>query len=215
MKETVNQSGTAEKSGKLLTVKNMAFISVMAALICVAAPFTVPMPGSVPISLATFAIYLAGGLLGAKKGTLAVLIYVLLGAVGLPVFSGGTGGFGKLFGVTGGYIVGYIPCVLLTGIFVDLFFRRNMLKKSAGKGIRRVIGWVGAVWAVPAGMVLGTAALYAFGTVWFMIARGAAFEVAMASCVIPFLPGDAIKIVCASAISVALRDRLAAIMAAS
>ena len=104
MKET-NNSGVAVKSNKFFTVRNMAFIAVMAALICVAAPFAVPMPGLVPISLATFAVYLAGGILGAKKGTIAVLIYVLLGAVGLPVFSGGAGGFAKLFGVSGGYII--------------------------------------------------------------------------------------------------------------
>jgi len=100
MKETIDQNGAgAVKTAKFFTVRNMAFIAVMAALICVAAPWSVPMPGLVPVSLATFAVYLAGSLLGWKKGTIAVLIYVLLGAVGLPVFSGGAGGFAKLFGV--------------------------------------------------------------------------------------------------------------------
>ena len=87
MKETIDQNGAgAVKTAKFFTVRNMAFIAVMAALICVAAPWSVPMPGLVPVSLATFAVYLAGSLLGWKKGTIAVLIYVLLGAVGLPVF---------------------------------------------------------------------------------------------------------------------------------
>ena len=213
MKET-NNSGVAVKSNKFFTVRNMAFIAVMAALICVAGPFAVPMPGLVPISLATFAVYLAGGILGAKKGTLAVLIYVLLGAVGLPVFSGGAGGFAKLFGVTGGYIIGYIPCALLTGLFVDLFFKSGVMKSvSEKKGFGKVLGWIGAVWAVPVGMILGTLVCYTFGTVWFIIARGVTLEVAMTACVIPFLPGDAIKIVCASAITIALRDRLSKIMA--
>lgn len=213
MKES-NNSGVAVKSNKFFTVRNMAFIAVMAALICVAAPFAVPMPGLVPISLATFAVYLAGGILGAKKGTIAVLIYVLLGAVGLPVFSGGAGGFAKLFGVTGGYIIGYIPCALLTGLFVDLFFKSGIMKSlSEKKGFGKVLGWIGAVWSVPVGMILGTVICYAFGTVWFIIARGVTLEVAMASCVIPFLPGDAIKIVCASAVTIMLRDRLSRIMA--
>lgn len=194
------------KTEKFLTVKNMAFIAVMAALICVAGPFAVPMPGLVPISLASFAVYLAGGLLGAKKGTLAVVLYVLLGAVGLPVFSGGAGGFAKLFGVTGGYIIGYIPCALIAGLFVDLFF-----KKAPDEG-SKALNWLKKVWAVPVGMILGTVVLYAFGTVWFVIARGVTLEVAMASCVIRFLAGDAIKIVCATVITVALRDRLNAIM---
>ncbi len=214
MKETANHSSTAVKSGKFFTVRNMAFIAVMAALICVAAPFTVPMPGLVPISLATFAIYLAGGILGAKKGTLAVLIYVLIGAVGLPVFSGAKGGFEALFGVTGGYIIGYIPCALLSGLFVDLFFKSGIIKRLGDKkGIGKAIGWIGAVWAVPVGMILGTVVLYAFGTAWFVVARGVTLEVALASCVIPFLLGDAIKIVCASAVTIALRDRLSRIMA--
>lgn len=210
----VNNSAAAVKPNRFFTVRNMAFIAVMAALICVAGPFAVPMPGLVPISLATFAVYLAGGILGWKKGTIAVLIYVLLGAVGLPVFSGGAGGFAKLFGVTGGYIFGYIPCALLTGLFVDLFFKSGIMKSVAEKkGFGKVLGWIGAVWAVPVGMILGTLICYVFGTAWFMIATGTAFEAAMTACVIPFLPGDAIKIVCASVITIALRDRLSGIMA--
>ncbi len=203
MKETIDQNGAgAVKTAKFFTVRNMTFIAVMAALICVAAPWSVPMPGLVPVSLATFAVYLAGGLLGWKKGTVAVLIYVLLGAVGLPVFSGGVGGFAKLFGVTGGYIIGYIPCALLGGLFVDLFY-----KKSAGKN-----PFVNGAWAVPVGMIAGTVVLYAFGTAWYVIARGVTLEVALASCVVRFLIGDTIKIVCATVITLILRDRLSAIM---
>lgn len=204
MKETIGQNGAgAARAGKFLTVKEMVLIAVMAALICIAAPFSVPI-GLVPISLATFAVYLAGGLLGWKKGTLAVLIYVLLGAVGLPVFSGGAGGFAKLFGVTGGYIVGYIPCVLIGGLFVDLFYKRS-------KETRNPV--LNGAWSIPAGMILGTVVLYAFGTVWFVIARGVTLETALASCVIPFLTGDAIKIVCATILTVILRDRLGRLMA--
>lgn len=207
MKETINSNGTAAvKTNKFFTVKNMVFIAVMAALICVASPFSVPMPGLVPISLATFAIYLAGGILGAKKGTVAVVVYVLLGAVGLPVFSGGEGGLQKLFGVTGGYIIGYIPCVLITGLFVDLFFRKRSNIKNA------FLNWLSRAWAVPVGMVLGTVVLYAFGTAWFIVARGVTLEVAMAGCVIPFIPGDLIKIACATVLTIALRDRLSDIM---
>lgn len=92
MKETLAQNGsTAVRSNKFFTVRNMTFIAVMAALVCVAGPWSIPMPGLVPITLASFAVYLAGGILGWKKGTVAVLIYVILGAVGVPVFSGGAG----------------------------------------------------------------------------------------------------------------------------
>lgn len=207
MKETINANGTAAvKTDKFFTVRNMVFIAVMAALICIAAPFSVPI-GPIPISLATFAIYLAGGILGAKKGTVAVVVYILLGAVGLPIFSGGEGGLQKLFGVTGGYIIGYIPCVLITGLFVDLFFKKRTTIKN------KFLNWLSRAWAVPVGMVLGTVVLYAFGTAWFIIARGVTFEVAMAGCVYPFIPGDLIKIACATVLTIALRDRLSKIMA--
>lgn len=207
MKETINTSGTAAvKTNKFFTVRNMVFIAVMAALICIAAPFSVPI-GPIPISLATFAIYLAGGILGTKKGTVAVVVYILLGAVGLPIFSGGEGGLQKLFGVTGGYIIGYIPCVLITGLFVDLFFRKRTTIKN------KFLNWLSRAWAVPVGMVLGTVVLYAFGTAWFIIARGVTLEVAMAGCVYPFIPGDLIKIACATVLTIALRDRLSKIMA--
>ncbi len=207
MKETINTNGTAAvKTNKFFTVRNMVFIAVMAALICIAAPFSVPI-GPIPISLATFAIYLAGGILGAKKGTVAVVVYILLGAVGLPIFSGGEGGLQKLFGVTGGYIIGYIPCVLITGLFVDLFFKKRTTIKN------KFLNWLSRAWAVPVGMVLGTVVLYVFGTAWFIIARGVTLEVAIAGCVYPFIPGDLIKIACATVLTIALRDRLSKIMA--
>ena len=207
MKETLAQNGsTAVRSNKFFTVRNMTFIAVMAALVCVAGPWSIPMPGLVPITLASFAVYLAGGILGWKKGTVAVLIYVILGAVGVPVFSGGAGGFAKLFGVTGGYIFGYIPCALLSGLFTDLFYKKNSNIKN------KFLNWLSRAWSVPVGMILGTVALYALGTVWFIIARGVTLEVAKAGCVLPFLPGDAVKIVCATILTLALRDRLAKIM---
>ena len=127
---------------------------------------------------------------------------VLLGAVGLPVFSGGAGGFAKLFGVTGGYIVGYIPCALISGLFVDLFYKKNASKNP----------FVNGAWAIPVGMIAGTVVLYALGTIWYIIARGVTLEVALASCVVQFLIGDTIKIICATVITVVLRDRLSKIM---
>ncbi len=177
----------SEKKQSKFTVRSMVFTAIMAAVICVAAPYSVPLPGLVPISLATFAVYLAGALLGGKRGTLAVVVYILLGAVGLPVFSGFAGGFAKLLGVTGGYIIGYVPCALITGIFADKFRK---------------------AWAMPVGMALGTAVLYAFGTVWYMVETGSALGAALMGCVQPFLIGDAIKIVLASALAYPLKSRL-------
>ena len=93
----------------------MALTGMMAALLCVAGPLSLPV-GPVPLSLATFAVYLAGAVLGWKRGTAAVALYLLIGLCGLPVFSGFSGGFQKLAGVTGGYLVGYLFCALITGL---------------------------------------------------------------------------------------------------
>ena len=120
-----------------------------------------------------------------KHGLLAVAVYILVGAVGLPVFSGFTGGVQKLFGATGGYIAGYIPCALIAGLLIDRFENKK--------------------WIYPAAMVLGTVALYALGTAWFMFVTKNSLAASLAVCVVPFLPGDALKIVAASAIAYPLR----------
>ena len=171
-------------------VRNMVFTAMFAALICVAAPFSIQV-GPIPISLATFAIYLTGAILGGKRGMVATIVYIMIGAVGLPVFSGFRGGFGVLFGMTGGYIIGYIPLVLITGIFAEM----------NSKKINRVIVTV-------IGMILATAALYTFGTIWYMIVSGNDLITSLKTCVLMFIPGDAIKIACVTAVSVPLRAKL-------
>lgn len=180
-----------EKSN-FFNIRSMVFMAIFAALICVAAPYAIPMPGLVPISLGTFAIYLTGAMLGGKRGAVAVCVYILLGAAGLPVFTGFAGGFAKLLGPTGGYIVGYIPLVLLTGIFSDMPSKKH--------------------WTMPVGMVLGTAIMYAFATAWYMIIYGTPLGAAIMSCVVPFLIGDTIKIVLSTIIAVPLRSRLNAVI---
>ncbi len=179
----------------IFSVRSMVFMAIFAALICVAAPFAIPLPGLVPISLGTFAIYLTGALLGGKRGVVSVAVYIMLGAVGLPVFTGFMGGFAKLLGPTGGYIVGYIPLVLITGIFADIPSKKH--------------------WTIPVGMVLGTVVLYAFGTAWFMIMTGTPLAAALMSCVVPFLISDLIKIVLTTIVAVPLKSRVTAIMQGS
>lgn len=153
-------------------------------MICVVAPWTIPMV-PVPISLGSLAVYVAASVIDKKHGTAAVLVYVALGAFGVPVFTGFSGGFGKVAGVTGGYIVGYIVCALIVGLIVDALEKR--------------------AWAYPLAMFAGTLALYAFGTAWYMIQSGAGFAAALLGCVVPFLIGDTIKIVAASALCFRLR----------
>ena len=169
----------------------MAEIALMSAVLCVISPFTIPVPASpVPLSLALFAVYLAAVLLGAKRGALSVLVYLLLGMVGLPVFSGFSGGFGILAGPTGGYLVGYIPCALLIGYLVER------------KGSR-------TVWNVGA-MVLGTIVCYLLGTLWFLVMMEGTYTIkqALFVCAVPYLLFDVVKIGLAGSISVPVRRML-------
>lgn len=169
----------------------MTLIAVMAALICVAGPLSIAI-GPIPLSLASFAVYLAGAILGWKRGSIAVALYLLIGLVGVPVFSGFSGGLQKLIGVTGGYLVGYLPCALITGLCAGEPDAENARP----------------VWMLPVGMVLGTIALYAIGTAWFMIQTKNTLAAAMGMCVLPFLLGDGLKIVAASVITVPVRKAL-------
>ena len=169
-----------------MKVKDMTLTAVMAALICVAGPLTVA-AGPVPLSLATFAVYLAGAILGKKRGTIAAGLYLVIGIIGVPVFSGFSGGFQKLAGVTGGYLVGYLPCAFLAGLGAE----------RAEKEGRK--------WVLPAMTVLGTVILYIVGTAWFMIQTKNTLGAALGLCVLPFLPGDAVKIAAVALITPAVK----------
>ena len=170
--------------------RDMVFTALFAAILAAAAPFSVDV-GPVPITFATFVIYLAALVLGAKRACVAVLIYILLGGFGLPVFSRFQGGFHILAGVTGGFIVGYIPLAFVVGIFADKFSGNNS-----------------SIFAYAFGIVIGTALLYAVGVVWFMHLTGNTLEAALAICVLPFLPGDAAKTVAACVIAPKLRKAI-------
>ena len=167
----------------------MAVTALMTAVTCILAPLSIPI-GPVPISLTNFAIYHSLYLLDWKKGTISYILYLLLGLVGLPVFSGFTGGIGKLAGPTGGYIIGFIPMAIIAGIVIDKFSQR---------------------WIQILGMIVGTAICYAFGTAWFCIQAGYTVSAALAVCVIPFIPADLIKMAIAMIIGPEIRKRLGAV----
>ena len=168
-----------EKKNKLTTL-DMVYTAMFACLMAICAWISIP--GQIPFTLQTMGVFLAVGLLGGKRGTLAILVYVLMGAVGLPVFSSMTGGLGKLLGMTGGYIVGFLVSALI------------MWAMEAIPGSRK--------WVLPLSMVLGLIACYAFGTAWFLVvytrAKGAiSLAAVLGMCVIPYIIPDIIKIVCA------------------
>ena len=165
----------------------LTMTAAVAAAVCVLSPWAVPF-GAVPLSLCTLFLYLTAWVLGAKRAVAATAVYVLMGAAGLPVFSGFMGGLGHLAGPTGGYIVGYLPLTAICALFVR--------------------GFPAQRWMHLAGMALGTAVLYAMGTVWFCLQTGTGPVQALVVCVLPFLPGDLTKMLAALLLGPALRDRL-------
>ena len=165
----------------------IAVIAVMAAVICAVSPFAIPI-GPVSLSLCTLVLYMTPYILGWQRGALATLVFILLGMVGMPVFTGFAGGIGKVLGPTGGYIAGYIPLVIITGIAVKLF--------PKNRGLQFL------------GMIAATAVLYTLGTIWYIIQSGNPLDVAMKWCVIPFIPGDLIKMMIAMIAGPMLRERL-------
>ena len=191
-KMLTNYTEVKNKSGhESLNTRDAAMIALCAAVMAVCSWISIP--AAVPFTMQTFGVFLAVGLLGGRNGTLAVLIYILLGAAGLPVFSGFTGGIGHLFGATGGYIIGFIFSGLLMWLVEALL----------GRSMKTLI----------ASMIAGLLVCYAFGTAWFMLvyarSSGAiALATALGWCVLPFIVPDLIKMGLAVLLSERLRKYL-------
>lgn len=177
----------------------LVLCGVFAALMAVCSFITIPLGFTpIPVNLATLGVFLTGGILGKKYGSISLIVYILLGAVGIPVFAGFKGGLGVLAGPTGGYIIGYLAAAFLTGLLVEIVFHKTSSgtgsgsrSKTTGTAKSRTLRFIGIILS----MIIGLAACYALGTAWFMISTGTGFGAAMVACVIPFLPGDAVKIV--------------------
>lgn len=153
--------------------KDIIIVSLAAALICLCS--WIQVPSAVPFTLQTFAVFLVSGTLGAKKGVAATLVYILLGAVGLPVFSGFQGGVGVLLGSTGGYIFGFVLSAFIVGFSCKKFGRKFL----------------------PSVIYSSVAILtcYAVGTLWFAFLYGDGNILgAITVCVVPFIVPDIIKI---------------------
>lgn len=184
MKKSAKNQTKKSRKNKGDTVVELTKAALFAAFFCVLAPHTLYLPFSpVGITLGSFLLYLTGFLLGPKLGCISVLLYLCMGLLGLPVFSGYTAGAGVLFGPTGGFLLGYLPCVAIIGWITG--------KVPVGK--KGTVKFFAA-------MVAGTGALYVFGTVWFMAiyTKGASFSEAVTACVVPFLPFDGVKMVLAA-----------------
>lgn len=166
------------------TIVELTMAALHTAVFCILAPHTLYLPVSpVGITLGSFLLYLTGLMLGPKLGCISVFLYLCMGFFGLPVFAGYTAGAGVLFGPTGGFLLGYLPCAAVVGF---------LMKGAAG-------GKKGAVRFMFASLV-GTAVLYLIGTVWFMgvYTKEVSLGEALLACVVPFLPFDGVKLVLAT-----------------
>ena len=178
--KSANDQTRKSKKNSGDTIVELTMAALHTAVFCVLAPHTLYLPLSpVGITFGSFLLYLTGLLLGPKLGCVSIGLYLCLGFVGLPVFSGYMAGAGVLFGPTGGFLLGYLPCVAIVG---------GIMKEAPG-GKRGTIRFLLA-------MLAGTGVLYLFGTVWFLwvYTKGSSFGEALMTCVLPFLPGDVIKI---------------------
>ena len=174
---------------KKIKTTEITFIGLMTAVLCILGPLTIPIPISVvPISFTNLAIYIIVYILGWKKGTITYLLYFMIGLAGVPVFSGFGAGFGKLAGPTGGYLIGFIFMTIITGVIVEAF--------PGKKGMHLV------------GMVIGLIISYTLGTVWLTYQLDLGMKEGLLMAVVPYLPGDALKIVAALFLGPVLQKNL-------
>ena len=171
---------------------DIVYIAVFAVIMAICSWISIP--AAVPFTLQTFGVFIAAGVLGGKRGTLSVLVFILLGAVGIPVFANFSGGIGVLVGPTGGYIIGFLFSALVMWA---------MEKLPGKKSIMQIVS-----------MVVGLVVCYAFGTAWFMVVYGKAngsvgLVTALGWCVFPFIIPDLIKIALAYVLSRKLRKYVA------
>ena len=171
---------------------DMVYIGIFAVLIAVCSWISIP--AAVPFTLQTFGVFMAVEVLGGKRGTMAVLVYILMGAVGIPVFAGFQGGIGVIFNTTGGYIVGFLCSALIVWAAESLFGKKPLVRLLS--------------------MAAGLIACYALGTIWFMVVYGrttgaVGLMTVLGWCVIPFIIPDLVKIGLAYFISRKIRGVMA------
>ena len=171
------------------STQRLTLCALFTALLCVCSQIQIPLPPD-PLSLSLLGVHMAGALLGSRWGTADVLGYIILGAVGIPVFAGFQGGFSVLFGPTGGFLAGYALCAWLVGRLTERFgFSRRSLILS---------------------MAAGTIACYVPGVTWFMLSSGTNLAGSLAVCVFPFIPGDLLKLLLAAFLARRLQKPLRA-----
>lgn len=175
----------------------MTRVALMAAVVAVSAQISVPLPFSpVPFTMGVLAVVLSGFLLGPRYGALALVVYLLIGAVGVPVFANFTGGLGHVIGPTGGYLISYPFAAAIAGLAAGVFTSR-----SQGRGR--------AIASGTAFGLLGLLVIYAIGATWLAVQAGLSPGAALVAGVLPFLPFDIVKVVLAALLAAAVAPQLA------
>ncbi len=172
-----------------ISIQDICSIAIMTAITVVLAQISIPMPLGVPMTMQTFAVTLAGIVLGAKRGAISMIIYVLLGAIGVPVLANFSGGFQHLIGPTGGFLLSFPIMAYLIGIGTKMRRQKGMFLLF---------------------LILGTAANYAIGVLMFCILMKASIWTGITACVLPFIPTAIIKAAVASILGLKLQVRLEA-----
>lgn len=174
---------------KKILLTDMIMIALMAALLGIVSQIIIPI-GAVPISMAPVMVYIIGAVLGSRNGSICFLVYLLLGMIGIPVFSMGRSGLAALLGPTGGYIVGYLFIILLVGYVFEHYPRRNYLHISA--------------------MAFGMLLCYTCGSIWYSLIGAISLKDAIKYTVLPFIFPDAVKIIIAELLIIPIRRALIA-----
>ena len=176
-----------------LSVQDICIIAIMTAVTAVLAQISIPLPMMVPMTMQTFAVTLAGILLGAKRGAVSMIIYLLLGAVGAPVFTGLKGGLQSLAGPTGGFLLSFPVMAYIIGKGIELRKKKGMFTLL---------------------LIVGTVSNYVVGVAMYCVVMESTVWTAVTACVLPFIPTAVIKAILATALGLRLRDRLGSVLQA-
>ena len=170
---------------KEFSVRDLSYISLFATLIAVAGYIIIPLPFStVPVTAQTLAVMLAGSLLPPGHAASSILVFLMMGAIGIPVFAGGTAGLGIIIGKTGGYLIGFLAGAALISVL-----------KGKRPGFLRLAA---------ANIAGGIVVVYAFGVMWLNYVTGIGLTKAVIFGALPFIPGDIVKIIIAALITLKL-----------
>ena len=202
MNTRTEQQNIQAAAGRMSTA-DMAHIAIFAALMAVMAQISIPMPGGVPFTMQTMGVYLTGIVLGRRKGAYAILLYLLLGLAGLPVFSHFGGGLGRLAGPTGGFLLSYPLMAWLAGTGAGFLYGVPGMQGRNETASKRA-GLPGFILC----MLGATGVNYAMGTLMYSAVTGNPLQAALAACVLPFIVTDLVKLGMAAVLGASLRKAL-------